>query len=238
MSGGYGTLTAIGLGPGDPELLTLKGLRLLREARVVFAPLRVEGATSYALDIAWPHLDLARQQIVSLLYPMPRGGRPDPEQWRYNARAIAGYLRDGSDGAFITEGDPLLYSTFGSTLLALQDEFPLLPLRVVPGVSSITAAAALAQLPLAQLDERVAILPATAGESFLRQALDSYDTVILLKVASRLESVLDLLESAGRVHSALLAERVGTSEQRVVRDLRSLRGQRVSYFSLVVVYGR
>src|SRR5687768_6416925 len=107
--GRAGTLYGIGLGPGDPELITLKGLRLLQAAQVVFVPTRAEGAASYALELAWPHLDLARQQVVSLLYPMPRLGPPDVEQWRFNARSIARQLAEGADGAFVTEGDPMLY---------------------------------------------------------------------------------------------------------------------------------
>ena len=237
MSDGYGTLSAIGLGPGDPELLTLKGLRLLREAQVVFAPLRAAGASSYALELAWPHLDLAHQQVVTLLYPLARGAAPDPEQWRFNARQIAGRLVDGAPGAFLTEGDPLLYSTFIPTLLALRDEFPALPVRIVPGVSSITAAAALAQAPLARLDERLAILPATAGAAALTTALRDFETVVLLKVSACFEQVLDLLESLGRLDQALLVERVGTPRERQVRDLRALRGQPPDYFSLVIVRG-
>jgi precorrin-2/cobalt-factor-2 C20-methyltransferase len=233
----YGTLTAVGMGPGDPELLTLKGLRLLRAAEIVVAPLRAEGATSYALEIAWPHLELSRQRVVSLLYPMRQGGSPDAEQWRFNARSIARELAAGADGAFICEGDPLLYSTFAPTLLALQDEFPALPVQVVPGISSVTAAAALAHLPLARLEERVAIVPATAPESEVRAALESFQTVILLKVAARFDRLLDLLEACGRAETAVLAERVGTPNERVERDLRALRGQRLDYFSLVVVHG-
>jgi precorrin-2/cobalt-factor-2 C20-methyltransferase len=237
VSGGHGTLTAIGLGPGDPELITLKGLRLLREARIVFAPVRSEGARSYALELAWPHLDLARQEVASLLYPMTLDQPPDEGQWRFNARRIATRLADGSAGAFLTEGDPLLYSTFIPTLLALRDEFPGLPIQVVPGVSSVTAAAALAQVPLARLDERLAVIPATAPDAALREALGSFETVVLLKVAARFERILDLLDSLGRLDGALLVERVGTPRERVVRDLRALRGRRPDYFSLVIVRG-
>ncbi len=237
MSAGYGTLTAIGLGPGDPELLTLKGLRLLRAARWLFAPVRAPEAPSYALEIAWPHLDLARQQVVALVYPMPRDGEPDEAQWRANARLIAAHLADGSDGAFLVEGDPLLYSSFIPTLFTLQDEFPSLPIRIVPGVSSIVAAAAQAHLPLARLDERIAIVPATSSRRALREALERYDTVVILKVARHFEALLDLLESLGRADNAILAERVGTPRERLERDLRALRGQALDYFSLVIVSG-
>src|SRR5262249_53356257 len=130
---------------------------------------------------------------------------------------------------------PLLYSSFASTLLALREEHPALPVSIIPGVSSVTAAAALAQAPLARLDERLAVLPAATGAPALRQALAEYDTVVIVKPSAAFEQVLDALEDAGRLEQALLAERVGTDRERLVRDLRALRGRRPDYFSLVLV---
>ena len=229
-----GTLYGIGLGPGDPELITVKGLRLLRAADVAFLPTRGSAVPSYAGGIAGDYLDASRQTIVSLVYPATRGGAAH-DQWNANADEIARHLRGGRLGAFLTEGDPLLYSTFVHALVSLRERHPQLAVGVVPGVWSGSAAAARLAEPLADGDERLAVLPATYALAELEHTLASYDTVVLLKPASDLDPLRATLARAGA--RAVWVERVGRPEERIVYDLDSLPATRPTYFSLVIARG-
>lgn len=230
-----GTLYGIGVGPGDPELLTLKGLRLLRAAACVFVPVSRGGARSYARQIADEHLDPARQRIVELPFAMREDAERMAAQWRTNAETIAAGLATGADAAFLTEGDPMLYSTFTHVAAALRELRPDARVVAVPGVSSVHAAAAAAGVALADRDERLAVLPATYEGAGLRDALRAFDTVVLLKVAPVLDRVLDLLDELGLAERAVCVERCGRPEEVIVRDVRTLRGQTLDYFSLLIV---
>jgi precorrin-2/cobalt-factor-2 C20-methyltransferase len=242
----WGVLYGIGVGPGDPELLTLKGLRLLARVPVIFYPASGDGAEGFALAIlrrvfeAEPGQQLLAAQplaerIRPLVTTMPRGVDVERPHWDEAAVIVGQVLQTGQDAAFITEGDPLLYSTFMYLRVALAERFPEAPVEVIPGVSSVTAAAARALFPLAGADERIGVIPATYDPDMLARMLDTCDTIVLLKVSRVLDRLLDILQARGLLASAVLVERCGTPSERVVRDLTSLRGQTVSYFSLLLV---
>jgi precorrin-2/cobalt-factor-2 C20-methyltransferase len=149
-------------------------------------------------------------------------------------------LYAGYDVAFVTEGDPLLYSTFGYVLETVKRHHPTIPIEVVPGVSSITAAAAAASLPLASWDERIAIIPAAyalkpSESGDLRMLLKVFDTVVLLKVNGAFAALLDMLEELDLAQHAVFVRRCSTDLEEVVFDLARLRDQRLDYFSLVIV---
>jgi precorrin-2/cobalt-factor-2 C20-methyltransferase len=151
------------------------------------------------------------------------------------AAHIGAILSTGRDVAFITEGDPLLYSTFIHLYRRLRAASPPVRVEIVPGVTSVTAAAAVAGLPLADGTERLAVVPATCGYERLRAALRDFDTVVLLKVSPVFDRVLDLLEELNLLESAVYVSRAGTPEQRVEADVRALRRQPLDYLSLILV---
>jgi len=252
----WGTLYGIGLGPGDPELLTRKAVRILSTVSVIFYPSCGGKAEGFALDIlqrAFADEDKAPEVARAGFRPTPtdsrsvlercrplsttmtRGGGSVRPHWEQAAETVAEVLQSGQDAAFITEGDPSLYSTFVYLQTALTARLPGVTVEIVPGVSSVTAAAARALFPLALADERLAILPATYDPQFLEQALDSFDTVVLLKVNRVMDQLIPILEKRGLLERAVLVERCGTPRERVVRDVKSLRGQRLDYFSLLLV---
>jgi len=230
-----GTFYGIGVGPGDPELLTIKAHRLIRSLPILFVPVARSGAPSYARTIVDAYLDPNRQQIVELVFAMRGDDERMAAQWRVNARSIADELAAGRDAGFLTEGDPLLYSTFVHLAGALGEIRPDAPVVVIPGISSLQAAAAAVRVPLADRDERLAILPANYDSAELRTVLATFDTVVLLKVASVIDCVLDLLEELDLTDRSVFVSRVGRPEEVRVRDVRSLRGQKLDYFSLLIV---
>ncbi len=233
-----GTLYGLSVGPGAPDLITLRAHRVLTRCPVVAWPTCREGGTGYAWRIVREHLDPERQEGLPLVFPMARDWADARPAWERAAARVAGHLRAGRDVAFVTEGDATVYSTFLHLLEAVRRVFPDAPAEIVPGVSSIQAAAALAGRALAQGDERIAILPATWHDGAVREALERFETVVLLKVARVLPRVIDLLVEAGRLEEAVLVSR-GTADQQVVTtDLERLRDRRLNYLTLVLVAPR
>jgi precorrin-2/cobalt-factor-2 C20-methyltransferase len=227
-------LIGVGVGPGDPELLTLKALRAIESADVIFAPVRRDGEPSLALEIVRDRIDTTRQRVVTLSFPE----RGEGESWERLCRTILGALDGNQTGVFLTEGDPSLYSTFDHVRRALPAvaRDTEISVGVVPGVSSINAAAAAAGLSLADSADRVAIVPAMEHPEALERALRDFQCVVIVKLGPRLGSVLDLLDRLGLLDRAVYVRRCGWPEQEVVYDLRALRQDPPrDYFALIIV---
>lgn len=231
--GACGTLYAIGVGPGDPELLTLKAARILGQVDLVFVPRR-PGRRSLAREIAAPHLDPARQQIVELDHRM--SGRPTDDRacWQANAATIARQLAAGRDGAFLTEGDPLLHSTFLHIWAELNAAGTGVPVAIVPGISSVFAGAAVAGLSLGTGQDRVAIVPALQAPEDLPDLLDRFATVILLKAGRAVADLTGLARTLGDTHDFAFVEQATRTGQTIIRDPDALAGRRNDYFSLAI----
>ena len=230
-----GRLYGIGVGPGDPELLTVKAARLLRQVPVIVVPQKTSHDHSYAYSIVAGLVDEARQEVLRLVFPMKKDLDQLRSYWLDAVESISRRLAEGKDCAFLTEGDPFLYGTFIYLYEMLRERHPEVQVEVVPGVSSINAAAAQAAIPLVSGDDRLAVLPATYGGPELRETLRQFDTVVLLKVHSVFDRVLDVLEELGLVDDAVYVKRCTTPEAEVVRDIRRLRGQKLDYLSLLIV---
>ncbi len=229
-----GRFYGIGVGPGDPELLTLKAARLLTEVDWVFLPAGSKGEPGFARTIIDAlALDTTRFRPVTL--GMSRQRDADLETYARAAADILAELRRGYSAAWITEGDPLLYSTFLHIWAELQRLEPKLLVEIVPGITSVQAAAARARVPIARLEECVGIVPAAYGLERLPQLLAEFATVFLLKVHKVFDQLLDRLAAFSGPLETFYVEKVGTAAERVVTDLATLRGQRLPYFSLVIV---
>ncbi|WP_298271515.1 precorrin-2 C(20)-methyltransferase [Geobacter sp.] len=226
---------AVGVGPGDPELLTRKAERIIRQAPVICAPTGAADAASYALSIVEPFLDRSRQRIISQVFPMKKEQAGLDGFWDKAAAEVAEEVRQGRDVAFITIGDPFLYSTFLYLYRIFRERHPEIAIEIVPGISSINAAAAAAGVPLGMAAERIAILPTTYEDDELRQTFADFDTVILMKVNRVFDRVHALLKELGLARSAVFIRRVGSSEEEVVFDLERLVGEKLDYLSLLIV---
>lgn len=226
---------AIGVGPGDPELLTRKAERILRSVPVICAPTAGPIDSSYALSIIEPFLDRTRQEVIIQVFPMRKDQNGLDEYWETAAAEVAERVLGGSDVAFITIGDPFIYSTFLYLYRILREKYPDIPVEVVPGVSSINAAAIAAGIPLGQASERIAIIPAAFEEKELRNILNNFETVVLMKVSRVFDGIYALLMELGLEKKCAFVSRVGTTEEEVVFDLERLLGQKLDYLSLLIV---
>lgn len=228
-----GKFFIIGVGPGDPDLITVKGRRILSEVDVIFAPHKSAGHRSLARTILNGTMPKCDQQEVDLVFPMKRGEESRPH-WEEAASIIWEYLEKGKDCAFIIEGDPMLYGTSSYILSIFETEHPEVEIEIIPGISSVTASAACAKLPLASGGERVAILPAIYQTDVLEAALENFDTVVLMKVHKKLQEIRKVLQRKNPGGRTVYVRQCTTENEEVVWDMSKLCEQEQDYFSIVI----
>jgi precorrin-2/cobalt-factor-2 C20-methyltransferase len=234
-----GKLYVVGVGPGDPELFTLKAVRILESVPSIVVPRGREEGASLALSIARKVVGLDSKEIMEAHFPMKKTARPEhadalDAEWGKVAGRILARLRDGVDMAFLTLGDPTIYSTFFYLYHRLIESDPDLDIEIIPGVSSINASASRAHIPLSLGDGTIAVIPATYEEN-LRQVLEGFDTVVLMKVYSVFERVRRALDETGLTAKAVYISRAGMEDEKIVKDITSLKEEDMDYFSLVIV---
>lgn len=229
-----GTLYGIGVGPGDPELLTLKAARLLGTVDVVFVSSQERSGKSLAGEIAAPHLPAGRQ-VVPLPFSHTFRGVEERSAHREAARRVLDVLQRPASAAFLTLGDPMTYSTFTYVLEALRELEPRVPVEVVPGITSYSAAAAAALVPLAEGDENLCIVSAAQGADRVARALEGSDNVVVMKSFRNKDDVCDVLDARGLAGSTVFAADCSRDEGVLLRDLDEVRALPRRYMSLFLV---
>ncbi len=236
-----GTFYVVGVGPGDPQLMTLKAAKILENCDVWFVPSAFENGGSMALKIASGVVSSEGKTILSHHFPMKqihRGEAPDTEvksAWQEAAKTIMAALGQGQDVVFPTLGDPSIYSTGFYVCETLQEYGSPFQVEIVPGVSAIGASSAAAALPLCLGDERLVVIPATFENERIRELLELSDVVVFMKVYKVMERLVGLLEELGLVDNAVLVERCSLDDQRIWTNVREAVGQDIHYFSTMVV---
>jgi precorrin-2/cobalt-factor-2 C20-methyltransferase len=224
-----GTLYGVGVGPGDPELLTLKAVRILQTTPVIAYPATPQGSAQ-ARDIAAAWLGGKREIPIVMPCMLDRG--PANEGYDEAAVTIAEELTAGRDVAILCEGDPLFYGSFSYLLQRLGDRFPCV---VIPGVNSVSAAAAAAATPLITGDQRLTVIPATAGDEVVREALLGSDSVAILKPGRHRPRLLELLRETGRAGDTLYIEQASRAAERIIRRIEDIPAAPGPYFALFLV---
>lgn len=232
-----GTLYVIGVGPGDPELLTLKAVRILKGVSCICVPKGREDGNSLALSIIKKALSLDRKDIIEAHFPMIKTRSALcglDKKWRETVETICGRLKKGIDMAFITIGDPAIYSTFFYLYDRLVELMPELHIEIIPGVSSINASAGRAKVSLALADERIAILPANYPDN-LKETIEKFNTVALLKVHKNFDNILHILQEMNLLSNAVYISRAGMEDESIIRDIREVKEEDLNYFSMVII---
>ena len=234
-----GTLYGVGVGPGAPDLLTLRARDVLRRVPVLALPRSSDHGASMAWQIARPVVgDVTGQERLFLTFPMSRDPARLVPAWDRALTAIGERLAQGKDVAFATEGDPSLYSTFIYLARQAPERWPGVTIEIVPGVSSVTAVPAVTGVPLADGQERIAIVPAAYGITDLPGLLRQFDTVVLMKIGPEMGRIIAALEKHGLLDRAVYVAKATMREERVVRDLRLVEGERGDCFAMCVVTKR
>lgn len=250
-----GRLNVIGIGPGDPELLTLKAVRIIKGSPAICVPKgRAEG-TSLALSIVEKAVELDGKEIIEAYFPMmktreQRSGEKDigaiypkgtlhelpllDTKWDKIVSVISTKLKNGDDVAFLTLGDPTIYSTFFYLYEKLLEAVPGLDIEIIPGVSSINASASRLNMSLGLGNDRIAVLPANyMGD--LQTTLETFDTVVLMKVNKVFNEILDLLSRMDLVENARCISRASMEDERIFKNIREVKQEELNYFSIVIV---
>lgn len=230
-----GTFYGVGLGPGDPELLTLKARRVLGAVPVIFAPMASKEKDSYALKIISEFVREPEQQIIKQIFPMTKDENKLNEFWHRSGEEIWEHLSRGKDCAFITEGDPMIYSTFSYILEYFEKYHPGVPIEVIPGISSVLATAARARVPLTKEGQTLAIYPVGYDDQRLERILDEFDSIALYKTYHAKDRILDILKKKGLGSSTVFAEKVSSPEERIIRDIDQLSSDDINYLSLIII---
>ena len=227
-----GTLYGLGIGPGDPELITVKALRLLRAAPVLAYPAPEQGE-SLARSIVAGHLP-GGQTEIALRMPMVAERFPAQEVYDWAAGEIGGHLQAGRDVAVLCEGDPFFYGSFMYLFGRVAERFPV---EVVPGVSSLTACAAVLGAPLAARNDVLSVVPATLEAHVLAQLLRNAEAAAIIKVGRHLQKVRKVLGLLGLLERARYVERATMGEQRIL-PLAELEADSAPYFSMILMHRR
>lgn len=229
-----GTLYGLGVGPGDPELITVKAFRVIQETPVIAYPRKRKGSKSYAQRIVDVYIRPGEKEMLGLVFPMTKNQDILDGEWRNTTELVYGKLQEGKDVAFVTEGDPLLYSTFIHMMKLMQELYPEVDVKTVPGISSFNGSASRLGIALADGDDHVAIIPATDEYEVMRKAIEDHDAVVFIKVAKVMDLMIEVLRDLNLLDKASVVTKV-TSEEEVIWSMDELEGVDLEYLTLMVV---
>ena len=224
-----GTLYGLGIGPGDPELITLKALRIIETTPVIAYP-APEFGESLARAIAAPHIPTGKTEI-SIRTPMVPGRFPAYDVYNRYAKDIGDHLRKSKDVAVLCEGDPFLYGSFMYLFTKLSNKYPTC---VVPGVSSLGACAAAIGVPLVSRNETLSIVPGPLDENELLKRIDESQAVAVMKVGRHFKKICNVITRLGLNKYAHYVEHASMADQRAL-NLDQVDASKVPYFSMILV---
>ena len=229
-----GTLFGVGVGPGDPQLLTLRALDVLRSVEVIFAASSPKNGYSLALNTVESFIPSATE-VVRLPFPMTRDEAVLQKAWQENAGLVRAALEAGRDAAFITIGDPLTYSTYGYLLTTLRQAGCDCPVETVPGVTAYHAAAARLNLPLVESSESLVVVSGVGDPETIRRLSQFSDNIVIMKAYRGFDQIIDTVESLPSPHTVSAVSAIGLPEERVTADAATLKGQPMPYLTLCLV---
>lgn len=227
-----GTLYGLGIGPGDPELITLKALRILQTAQVVAYP-APETGDSLAHRIVAPYLK-GSQTEIAIRMPLSVARFPAQDVYEQAAADLAAHLTAGSNVAVLCEGDPFLYGSFMYLFGRLAERFPV---EVVPGVSSLTACAAALKHPLVSRNDVLTVIPAPLDDGTIAARLLQTDAAAIIKLGRHGPRIVALLKELGMIDRAQYIERATMPEQRIL-PLAEVDAASIPYFAMILVHRR
>ena len=227
-----GIFYGIGVGPGDPELLTIKAVNAIRQVDVLIAPKTEKKDGSVALTAAQPYLK-ENVKIIYQVFPMVKDfEKTSSDIWDANKQVILKLLEEGKNVAFLTIGDPMLYSTYIYIFQRLKKDG--VDIRTIPGIPAFAAIGSMVGHPIVEGDNILSIIPATASLEKIKKAIAVSDNVVLMKVAKSLEAMTDLLEKNNMLEQAVLVSRAGLDNEQIIHDVKAHRKDKLNYLSTIL----
>ena len=226
-----GTFYGIGVGPGDPDLLTVKAINAIKEADFLIAPKTEKKEGSVALSIAQPYLK-SDVKIIYQVFPMVKDFAESPEVFIENKNEIMSILRQGKNVAFLTIGDPMFYSTYIYIFKLLSEEN--VKIETIPGIPAFLAIASSIGRPVAYGNDILTIIPATAQMNEIDAALENSNTSVLMKVYKNFEEVVDTLEKHDMACQSTLVSRCGLPDEKIINDISKYKHEKLNYLSTII----
>ncbi|HEX6646077.1 MAG TPA: precorrin-2 C(20)-methyltransferase [Nitrososphaeraceae archaeon] len=233
-------LSCVGCGPGDPELLTIRALNLIKEADVIFVPTSKSDKPSIALSIVAKYINKTTK-IINLVFPMIKDKDSLKDYWEKNTSEISQMVRTGKKTLYLTVGDPSLYSTWIYIHRELKKNHKDIQIEIIPGITSIFAFAAESKISLVEGNEHLSIVPACYDLNKVKNTVKSSDTIVFLKDGRYFDNVIEMLPDAGfgEESQIAIAQDVSTKEKILeIKHLKDLKGKKQpsqKYFSIMVV---
>lgn len=226
-----GKLFGIGVGPGDPELLTVKAINAIKKLDVIIAPKTEKKDGSVALNIAKEYIK-PETEIVYQVFPMTVGFASDDTAWQNNKKEIFALLQVGKNVGFLTLGDPMFYSTYIYVFRLLQNEN--VEIETIPGIPAFCAIGSATNTPIVEGDSILSVIPANMPEERVREALKTCDNAVLMKVYKNSDSVIDMLAEENMSEQAVLASRCGLDDELILRGITQEKGRKLNYLSTIL----
>ena len=227
-----GIFYGIGVGPGDPELLTVKAIKAIEQVDVLIAPKTEKKDGSVALTVAKPYLK-KDVEIVYQVFPMVKGfAENSTDAWESNKQEILELLRAGKNVAFLTIGDPMFYSTYIYVFRLLENEG--VEIQTSPGIPAFAAIGSQLGYPIVEGDDVLSIIPATASPEKVEKAMQAADNVVLMKVYKNFEDVADMLDKNEMAEQAVLVSRAGLDDEKIIYDVLAHKKDKLNYLSTIL----
>lgn len=234
-------LIGIGVGPGDPELLTVKAVKAIQNADIIMCPASKEDRPSIALSVVNSIIDKSKnQEIIKLIFPMTKDQDVLKETWKKNAKIMAETVLSGKNVVYLTVGDPFLYSTWIYMHKDLTEKYPEMNISVIPGIVSMFTFASKVGVSIAEGAEKVAIIPSCYDLSSVKEIAKNSESMIFLKDGRYFDQVIDVLKESGFPDNSIFAigQDLGT-ENEIIRKmtLGEVNDDTLTtkYFSILVV---
>ena len=226
-----GTFYGIGVGPGDPELLTVKAIKAIEAADVLIAPKTEKKDGSVALEIARPYLkkDI---EIVYQVFPMVKNFADDSGAWEANKAEILALLNAGKNVAFLTLGDPMFYSTYIYVFRLLKHED--VDIVTIPGVPAFIAIGSRVGRPIVEGNDVFAVIPGTADKERLEEVMAVAGSAAVMKVYHNSAEIIDLLRRNNMTKEAVLVSRAGLDDEKIIYDLEAHADEKLNYLSTIL----
>ncbi len=226
-----GIFFGIGVGPGDPELLTVKAIRAMEKADVLIAPKTEKKDGSVALSIAQPYLK-KNIEIVYQVFPMVANFAESTDAWEENKAEILALLEEGKNVAFLTLGDPMFYSTYIYVYRLLEHED--VEIQTIPGIPAFCAIGSQLGYPIVEGNDIVSIIPATASPEKIAKILPVTDNAVLMKVYKNFPAIADMLSENNLAKKAVMVSRCGLPDEERIDDIEAQKEKKVNYLSTIL----
>ncbi|MDY3740948.1 MAG: precorrin-2 C(20)-methyltransferase [Selenomonadaceae bacterium] len=226
-----GIFYGIGVGPGDPELLTVKAINAIKAADVLIAPKTEKKEGSVALSIAKPYLR-SDIEIVYQVFPMVKNFADSTDAWEANKKEILSLLEQGKNVAFLTLGDPMFYSTYIYVYRLLKDED--VKIVTIPGIPAFCAIGSQAGIPIVEGNDVLSIIPATASPEKIEKAIANCDNAVLMKVYKNFPEIADVLDKHDMAKNAVMLSRCGLPDEERIDDIMTQKDKKVNYLSTIL----